>query len=48
MRDYFDHLVRGGQHIANCVRYIRRNPAKAHLRPGKYLHHESPLAREVE
>ena len=28
-RDYFDRLVRDQQHLANCVRYIRRNPVKA-------------------
>ena len=48
MRDYFDRLVRDARHFANCVRYIRRNPAKAHLRPGEYLHYESELARSVE
>ena len=25
-RDYFDRLVRDAKHLANCVRYIRRNP----------------------
>ena len=48
MRDYFDRLVRDDRHFANCVRYIRRNPAKPHLRPGEYLHHESDLARSAE
>ena len=48
MRDYFDRLVRDDGHFANCVRYIRRNPAKANLRPGEYLHYESDLARSVE
>ena len=27
-RDYFDRLVRDAKHLANCVRYIRRNPEK--------------------
>ena len=48
MRDYFDRLVRDDGHFANCMRYIRCNPAKAHLRPGEYLHYESHLARSVE
>ena len=48
MRDYFDRLVRDDRHFANCVRYIRRNPAKAHLRPGESLHYENDLARNVE
>ena len=48
MRDYFDRLVRDDRHFANCVRYIRRNPAKAHLHSGESLHYESALARTVE
>ena len=28
-RDYFDRLVREAKHLANCVRYIRRNPKKS-------------------
>lgn len=48
MRDYFDRLVRDDRHLENCVRYIRRNPAKAHLHPGEYLHYESELARAIE
>jgi len=44
--DYFDRLVRNGQHFANCVRYVRRNPEKARLREGAFTHWESELALE--
>jgi hypothetical protein len=47
-KDYFDRLVRDASHFTNCVRYIRRNPAKAHLRAGEYLLCESELARSIE
>ncbi len=47
-RDYFDRLVRDEAHFANCVRYIRRNPEKAHLSEGEYLLYESELAKEIE
>jgi REP element-mobilizing transposase RayT len=47
-RDYFDMLVRDAQHFASCVRYIRRNPAKAGLRNGEYVLYESELARSIE
>jgi putative transposase len=47
-RDYFDHLVRDGKHLANCIRYIRRNPAKAGLHDGDLLLYESEVARAVE
>jgi putative transposase len=47
-RDYFDRLVRDEKHFANCVRYIRRNPAKAHLRDGEYILYESELSRSIE
>ena len=46
-RDYFDRLVRDEKHFANCVRYIRRNPEKAHLREGQYVLYESDVARRV-
>ena len=46
-RDYFDRLVRDEIHFANCVRYIRRNPIKAKLRPGDYVLYENELARQV-
>jgi putative transposase len=47
-RDYFDRLVRDEAHCARCVRYIRRNPEKARLRPGEYLLFENDMAREIE
>ena len=47
-RDYFDRLVRDGKHFANCVRYIRRNPAKARLQSGEYILYESELAQSIE
>jgi REP element-mobilizing transposase RayT len=47
-RDYFDRLFRDERHFANCVRYIRRNPKKAHLPVGQYLLYESELARRIE
>jgi len=47
-RDYFDRLVRDQKHFANCVRYIRRNPGKVHLRSGEYILYESELARSIE
>lgn len=40
-RDYFDRLIRDDAHFQNCVRYIRKNPLKAKLRPGEYLLYES-------
>jgi putative transposase len=47
-RDYFDRLVRDEKHFANCARYIRRNPAKAHLQSSEYILYEGELARSVE
>jgi putative transposase len=47
-RDYFDRLVRDGKHFANCVRYIRGNPAKAYLPIGEYILYESELALSIE
>jgi len=46
-RDYFDRLVRNEQHFARCVRYIRSNPEKAHLRAGEHMLYESNVARAV-
>lgn len=42
--DYFDRLIRDETHFSNCVRYIRRNPEKANLRPSDWSHHETDLA----
>jgi REP element-mobilizing transposase RayT len=47
-RDYFDRLVRDEKHFASCVRYVRRNPAKAHLHTGEYILDETELARSIE
>src|SRR5437870_1809264 len=47
-RDYFDRLVRDEKHFANCVRYIRTNPERAHLQIGEYTLYESELARSIE
>ena len=47
-RSYFDRLVRDEQHLGNCVRYIRRNPAKANLNVSEYELYESELAKEME
>jgi len=47
-QDYFDRLVRDEKHFANCVRYIRRNPAKARLHNGEFILYESELARSIE
>ena len=44
-RDYFDRLVRDAEHFGRCVRYIRKNPAKAGLKDGEYLLWESDLAQ---
>lgn len=47
-RDYFDRLVRDAKHLANCVRYIRRNPQKGHLGKGEFVLYESDFARSIE
>ncbi len=45
--DYFDRLIRDGDHLRNVVRYIRRNPVKAHLKQGEFILWESALAKTV-
>jgi REP element-mobilizing transposase RayT len=47
-RDYFDRLVRDAKHLANCVRYIRRNPEKAGLRESEFVLYESEFAENIE
>lgn len=47
-RSYFDRLVRDEKHFRNCVRYIRRNPKRAHLPVGEYILYESELAKQIE
>lgn len=46
-KDYHDRIVRNAEHFANCVRYIRRNPVEARLKPGEYLLHESEAVRAL-
>ena len=46
-RSYFDRLVRDEKHLRNCVRYIRRNAEKAHLKPGESILYESRLAKQI-
>jgi len=46
-RDYFDRLVRNAKHLANCIRYIRRNPQKARLCEREFVLYESELAKGV-
>jgi len=41
-KDYFDRLIRGPIHLGNAVRYIQRNPPKAHLRDHEFTLWESP------
>jgi hypothetical protein len=40
--------VRDEKHFRNCVRYIRRNPEKAHLKPREYILYESDMAKQIE
>jgi putative transposase len=47
-RDYFDRLVRDENHFANCVRYIRRNSAKAHLSKAECILWESDIAKAID
>ena len=47
-RDYFDRLVRNAKHLANCIRYVRRNPQKARLREREFVLYQSELAKGVQ
>jgi putative transposase len=47
-RDYFDRLVRDANHLANCVRYIRRNQEKGRLREGESVLYESQFAGSID
>jgi REP element-mobilizing transposase RayT len=47
-RSNFDRLVRDEKHFRNCVRYIRRNPEKAHLAASEYIFYESDLAKQIQ
>jgi hypothetical protein len=44
-KGYRDTMIRDGEHFANAVRYIRRNPAK--LRPGTFTLWQSERALRV-
>jgi len=46
-RDYFDRLVRDEQHLANCVRYVRRNPEKARLPHDEFVLWETEVALAI-
>ena len=43
-KDYYDRLVRNGDHFERCIRYIRRNPEKAGLEKvnSRFLRRISP------
>ncbi|BCU77763.1 hypothetical protein llg_24780 [Luteolibacter sp. LG18] len=43
--NYFDRVIRDGEHFWNCAKYIRRNPTKARLTADRYLLHESEMVR---
>jgi putative transposase len=43
--DAFDHLVRNERQFDYLRAYIARNPEKAGLRPGEFVHYSLPLAR---
>ncbi len=45
-KNYRDTLIRDGEHFANAVRYIRRNPVK--LREGTFTLWEGPMALAVK
>jgi putative transposase len=45
-KDYFDRLVRNSEHFWNCANYIRNNPRRAHLSPGKYLLFKSDFVQD--
>ncbi len=46
--NYRDTLIRDGEHFANAVRYIRRNPVKAKLRDGEFTLWQSERALLVK
>ena len=46
-KDYFDRLVRDPGHFANCARYIRKNPSKAHLAKSDYAYFASQYVEEL-
>ena len=46
-KDYFDRAIRNEAHLANCIRYICGNPAKARLREGEFRIWESDFAKSM-
>ncbi len=44
-QDGFDHLVRSEEQFQHFRRYIRRNPVKARLQPGSFLHYSKALGK---
>lgn len=46
-RDYFDRIIRDRAHFHNCVRYIRKNPLKAKLKPDQYRLFESEWVKDL-
>ena len=46
-KDYFDRMIRDSDHFWKCVRYIRRNPEKAKLKPGEFLLYESNYVKNI-
>jgi putative transposase len=45
--DYFDRMIRDGEHFENVVRYIRKNPVKAKLRKGEFALWESEEVKGI-
>jgi len=45
--DYFDRMIRDWDHFMNVARYIRRNPVKAGLGPGRYLLQTAPWVERL-
>ena len=46
--DYWDRLIRNGEHFLRCLRYIRNNPAKAFLGADEYTLYERVAKGFVE
>ena len=42
-QDGFDHLVRNEEQLQYLRHYIAKNPEKARLRPGEFVHYSRPL-----
>jgi putative transposase len=46
--DYFDRLIRNGEHFEAVLNYIRRNPTIARLREGEFFYWEKSVVRSRE